>query len=64
MGTHFHEHQADIVAWGWPLFCAKWARMIKAAAHDRWRQSQHQRSQQGAEDAATFADLTAALPGG
>lgn len=29
ISAHFHEHHDAIMAWSWPLFCAKWARMVK-----------------------------------
>jgi hypothetical protein len=32
LGTHFHEHQADILRWPFKLFCAKWRRMVMQVA--------------------------------
>jgi len=39
MATHYHEHHAAIIAWGWPLFCRKWVRLIAWSAEEHERQA-------------------------
>lgn len=32
LSSHYHEHLDALLAWGWRLFCARWARMLDALA--------------------------------
>lgn len=64
MGSHFHEHQADILAWSWPMFCAKWRRLVIAAAQDRYRQTAHKREQHDEEAKQGLRDAMAQMTGG
>jgi hypothetical protein len=46
MGTHFHEHQLELLRWPWKLFCAKWVRLLEAGARERARQEQRRVEQE------------------
>ena len=57
MGTHFHEHHSEIIAWPWKLFCQKWCRLIIAAERE---QERRRRDREKREEEQAKRDLMAA----
>jgi hypothetical protein len=55
MSAHFHEHHEAILRWTWKLFCAKWARLIRATATQRLEREESERKQRLGEFAANHA---------
>lgn len=60
MGTHFHEHHADIVRWPWKVFCRKWARLAHATVDERRQDLRRKRKMLEARRGQEMGEMRAA----
>lgn len=52
MSERYHEHRQEmLLRWGWPFFCAQWARMLDYARGEKRKKERREQKRQQAETA-------------
>lgn len=46
IAAHYETTHGEVVNWGWPLFCVKWARTIRVAAKRRREREARERERE------------------
>lgn len=53
MSERYHEHRREMLEhWGWPLFCAQWARMLDYARAEKRKKERREQKRRQQETAA------------